>query len=466
MHRLHLLLACIVALVCISCAPVVEQADMPVKIPGSYSEKGVDPLPAKWWLSFKDNQLDALIKQALQENLTLLAAWDRLRQAQAIAVKAGSELFPDLSFKGSASTSQRKTDGKTSDNENYLLGLVASYELDVWGRIRSTGDAAELDAQASRFDLQAAAITLSAQVAITWYQLVEKYSQFELLHKQISTNTKALEIITVQVRAGKVGIADKLQQQQLIESNYGEKAQLEAQIRLLENQLAVLLGRTPEDSVTPRSTLLIELAPLPETGLPVELLLRRPDIRSAYNTVLAADRRVAAAIADKYPRISLTARLETSGDKSRDLFNNWLASLAANLAGPLFDGGFRQAEVDRSRSVSSEKLHLYGQVVLEAFAEVENGLDQERQQLEYLGSLDRQLDLASRAIERIRDKYIQGAVDYQRVLAALLSHQQVERRLLTARRELIVNRINLCRSLGGGWELEVPPALRDGIVWN
>ncbi len=433
-----------------------------MKLPKSYSDSGVGSLPVKWWQSFKDPQLDNLIDQALQGNMTLLAAWDRLRQAQAVAVKAGAEQFPDLSVNGSAVAINRKEDGKSSGSESYFAGLVASYEFDMWGRIQSQRDAAEFEAQASHFDLQTTAITLTAQVASTWYKLVERYRQFELLNIQIATNQKAFEIITLQVRTGKVGIADMLQQQQLIEANYGEKARLEAQIRLFENQLGVLLGRTRDERLTDSSAALVELAPMPETGLPVELLQRRPDIRSAYDKVLAADRRVAAAIADKYPRISLTARLETSEEQVRDLFSNWFASLAANLTGPLLDGGFRQAEVDRSRSAASEKLHLYGQVVLEAFREVEDALTEEKHQVRYLASLNRQLDLASQAMERIREKYIQGGVDYQRVLTALLSHQQTQRNILTAKRDLIVNRINLCRALGGGWELEVPLNIDEG----
>ncbi len=461
MHRSRFGLIVVSLLLSVSCAPVVEQADVAVDVPGAYSEKGSVALPDKWWLSFKDRQLANLIEEALQENFTLMVSWDRLMQARAIAVKSGAARYPDLTGTAAFSVTEQKADGKRDGDERYLLGLAASYELDVWGRVRSISEATMLDAKASEFDLHSAAISLSAQVAITWYQLVENYGQFELLQKQIRTNIKALEIITVQVRAGKVGIADMLQQRQLIESNYGERAKIEAEIRLFEHQLAVLLGKTPDRRVASTTTTLIDLPSLPETGLPADLLARRPDIRSAYSAVLAADKRLAAAIADKYPRFSITARLETSGDKTRDLFSNWLSSLAANLSAPLFDGGERQAEVERSESVAAEKLHLYSQVILEAFAEVEDGLAREKQQLVLLDSLEKQLELAFQAIERIRGKYLQGALDYQRVLTALLSHQQVERRLIAAKRELLVNRINLCRALGGGWELEIPRNMQN-----
>ncbi len=458
MNRLLLFL---LILGCASCVRGVDRTEVFPYLPPAFSESGESALPAMWWSSFHDKQLDHFVQLALQENLTLLAAWDRLQQAQAIAVKAGAERYPNLNVTASTATSTGRESDSNFETENVLTGLVASYELDVWGRVRANRDAAELETRISHFDLQAAAITLTAQVASVWYNLVEQHSQFQLLNRQIATNKKALEIISVQVRTGKVGVADMLQQQQLIEANFGEKARLEAQIRLLENQLAVLLGSPPGMNFGSHEMNLVELPPMPKVGLPLGLLQRRPDVRSSFNAILAADKRVAAAIADRYPRISLTARLETSGDQSSDLFHNWLASFAANLTSPLFDAGSRRAEVSRTRSLASERVHLYGQVVLEAVAEVENALTSEKQQAIYITSLRRQLELASQAIGRIREKYIQGGVDYQRVLTALLAHQRIERELLVAKRQRVINRIDLCRALGGGWELERPPHLNN-----
>lgn len=440
-----------------ACSPVIEKRVSPVVLPDSFSLQGDTALPSHWWLSFKDKQLEKLINDALSGNVTLMAAWDRLAQAQAIAVKAGADLYPELGITGNVSAQAREENGRYRESENYLVGLVASYELDLWGRMEASRDAAEFDARASGYDLQTIAISLSAQVAATWYRYLEKYNQNELLSRQLATNRKALEIIKVQVRTGKVGIADMLQQQQLIETRLGDRALLEAQLGVLENQLKVLLGKSPGEELHLKKTQLIDLPPLPDPGLPVQLLQNRPDIQSSYMKILAADKRLAAAIADTYPRISLTARVETSGNSSSELFNSWLASLAANITAPLLDGGLRRAEVDRIRSLASERVNLYGDEVLTALSEVENGLLQERNQFLYLESLKKQLGLASQAIERIREKYIQGAVDYQRVLTALLSQQQIEKNLLTAHRELIINRIELCRALGGGWELR-PPA--------
>ena len=158
-------------------------------------------------------------------------------------------------------------------------------------------------------------------------------------------------------------------------------------------------------------------------------------------------------MADRFPRLSLTGRTNTTEEHIEDLFDDWLATIAANLLAPQIDGGRRRAEVERSQAVAAENFHIYGQTVLEALAEVENTLIQEQRQQEHLVSITRQLELAEQAFGRIRDRYLNGAEDYQRVLGALLSKQLLQRTQLLAQRELFVNRINLCRALAGGWEL-------------
>jgi len=249
-----------------------------------------------------------------------------------------------------------------------------------------------------------------------------------------------------------------LQQKQLVESNRGEKAQAEARAKVLEHQLSILLGVPPQETVAPRVAALLKLPPMPKTGLPAELIRRRPDIRSAYYGVQAADSDLAAAIANRFPRLSLTAQVDTSVEHTRALFDNWLATLAANLVAPVIDGGLRKAEVDRTRAVAAEKLHAYGQTVLEALGEVEDALVQEQRQREVITSLDCQLTLAGQVVQRLRDRYIQGTVDYQRVLDALLTHQELQRSLLTASQALVQDRIDLCRAIGGGWTLEQEPS--------
>ena len=217
--------------------------------------------------------------------------------------------------------------------------------------------------------------------------------------------------------------------------------------------MSILVGIPPGQLQPPPVTDLIQLPSLPATGIPAALVQSRPDVRSAWYGVLSADQSTAVAVADRFPRLSFAAGISTGGEHADQLFDNWLASLAANLAAPLVDGGLRKAEVDRSRAVTEERLHAYGQTVLEALGEVEDALAREARQHEYLLSLKRQLALAQSVIDRVRDHYLNGAENYQRVLDALLTYQQLQRNYLNGQRVLIQYRIDLCRALGGGWQL-------------
>lgn len=439
-----------------SCTPVVTERSSPVELPTHFSSTGVVQLPDRWWQSFDDEILDDLMSRAMAENLNLKIAWDRLNQAEAFARVVGAELSPTLDGEAGAARNWFREDGQTDNRSSYNLGLIASYEVDLWGRIRSRRDAAVLDAIASEEDLKAAAVTLSAQLATVWYQLVEQYGQERILNQQIVTNSKALELISLQFRTGQVGIADVLQQRQLIETNRGELARIISRAQVLEHQLAVLVGLTPDRAVAPQVEFFSVLPLLPTAGVPADLVQRRPDIRAAWTRLQAADQRLAAAVADRFPRLSISGRVETGGDNVSDLFDDWLTSLAGNLVGPIIDGGRRQAEIERNQAVVAEELHRYGQTVLIALTEVENALVSERQQRQYIANLERQQALAEQSIERIRDRYIKGAEDYQRVLTALLSLQSLQRNRLTAQRELYEFRIQLCRALAGGWGLKRP----------
>jgi NodT family efflux transporter outer membrane factor (OMF) lipoprotein len=433
------------------CTPTthVQLDQLPVAIPGSFSGQGNHQhLSDTLWDNLHDPALQSLLKTALGDNLNILAARERLAQAGAVARQAGAALSPTLDARTTSTESQTRSNSRTSSTSKLLLGLAASYEIDLWGRLEAKENAALLDVQASNQDLQTAALSLVAQVSTTWYQLAASYSQLELLQQQQEINTLGLNLVQLRFNAGQIGIADVLQQQQLIESKSGELAQQRATARLLEHQLAILTGIAPGMLELPIQPELITLSPLPATGLPLDLLNNRPDIKSDYFNLMAADRRVAAAVADKYPRLSISADLNTSGHAS-DLFENWFASLAANLVGPLLDGGSRQAEIDRTSAVAREKLYTYGQTILTAIGEVEDALAQESEQEKLITSLEVQLDLATRTVQTVRDRYKQGVEDYQRVLTALLSQQSLERNLLSARQQRISYRIALYRALGG-----------------
>jgi len=424
-----------------------EHPTEPLELPSRFSHSGNTALSSEWWLDLEDPIVTTLIEQALSDNFSLLIARDRLQEARASAVKAGAILSPTLGGRARA-TSRR--DYQTEDTSNtLLLELAASYEIDLWGRLAAIRDVAVLETQASEADLQTAAMSIAAEVAQTWYRIVETRLQLQLLQEQKKTNSRVLELITIQFRAGQAGAPDVLQQRQLVETNSAELADIRRNLRLLEHLLSILLGEIPGTSKFQEISTLVGLAPLPNTGLMVDLLTRRPDIESSYLQLLAADRRVAAAIADRLPRLSISAELATSGDHAANLFSNWFTSFIANLAGPILDGGQRKAEVERQRAIMSQLLNKYGQTILRAIGEVEDALTHEQAELEIMASLNIRLRLAAQTVDHVAVRYRRGVENYQRVLTALISHQKLQQKVIKSKRLLIEYRIGLYRALGG-----------------
>ncbi len=226
-----------------SCIPITKRSVAPMELPAGFSMPGEVPLQTRWWLDLKDDSLTLLVDQAIADNFSLRIAKERIVEAEAIARQVGASLVPALDGQGSYSSTRNYQTDKS--RKNYFLGLEASYEIDLWGRLRAQTDAAVLDAMATEADYHTAVISIAAEVATTWFQLVETDLQIELVTKQKETNTKVLELISAQFRSGQVGIADVLQQRQLVESNVATLAELRGDAQILLHQLAILVGAPP-----------------------------------------------------------------------------------------------------------------------------------------------------------------------------------------------------------------------------
>ncbi|MCK5728118.1 MAG: efflux transporter outer membrane subunit [Methylococcales bacterium] len=430
-----------------ACTVEVKKVPLPIELPQKFSRSGHKPLPQKWWEVFNDSQLNFLIEQALSDNFSLKSAFNRVEQARALAKKSGASLTPTLN-------AQFKPSGKITDKlstQNFSLGLVASYEVDLWGRIRANLHASELDFRTVEEDLHTATLTLSAEIATRWYHLIEQRQQLKLLKQQIQTNTEQYQLLIIRFKASQATAPDVLQQQQLLESVKGSKASILASVRVLEYQLSVLLGKMPTTFKLPIAAQFPTLPELPKTGLPLTLAQRRPDVRKAYFKVQAADQRIAAAIADRFPKISLSAGIDTSAPNLQSLFNNWLATLAGNLILPIIDGHRRLAEVERTQAIAKAALNEYAHQLLNAVEEIESALIQQQQQQKLVKSLERQRLLSQQANEQIKRRYINGAESFLRILSSSLSQQNLARSKLQAQRQLIEYHIALYRALSGNF---------------
>lgn len=452
--RSHLRLVLLVTVLFLTaCATRQEPSRAPVELPAEYTRTGHLAVSDTWWKAFDDRQLDRLVERALDDNLSLRASYQRLRQARAVADRQGAALFPSLD--ATAGAERQETDNTETDT--FSAGLSASYEVDLWGRVQSVSEAESFRASASLADYQAAAVSLSGEIANTWFQLVEQRAQLALAESQLETNNKVLTVIESRFAMGQNSSADVLRQRQLVSASRERLSNIEGEAGVLQHQLAVLLGQSPGQGNLPEDDTLPALPPLPETGVPAELVQRRPDLQQAWRVVQAADRDLAAAISNRFPRFSIEASIRSQANDAGDLFDNWLSTLAGNLVVPLVDGGERRAEVRRSGAVLEELIQEYGQAVIVAVREVEDALAREQQQRRRLQSLNDQGRLADTTYRQLRNQYLNGTVSYIEVLTALKDKQELQRTILNTRQQLLTTRVALYRALAGSIESAKTP---------
>jgi NodT family efflux transporter outer membrane factor (OMF) lipoprotein len=435
---------------CAGCISKARKISVPIEVAQAFSDSGQKRMPRKWWTAFQDPRLNVLVDRALKSNLDLKSAWQRLRAAQAVVGREFSSLLPDLDANLRGETG--RTDSESAVYEDLELSLSSEYELDLWGKIRSQVQAQRYQAKASFTDYQTVALSIAAELTRTYYKLVEAHNQIDLIENQINTNEKMLSLIRVRVGSGQVRGVDILRQKQLIESTREQKISWEARARILEHQLSVLLGNPPRSEFGPLIEHLPDLPLLPETGIPAELIRRRPDVQSAFYRVQAADRELASALSSRYPRLSISASLSSSAENTGDLFKNWAYSLVSNLLAPIFYGGRLRADAKRTRAVKEQLLNEYGQTILTAFQEIEDSLIQEKKQLKRIQSIKKQVALARQTSEQLRIEYFNGIADYLDVLTVNNNEQRLRRDLLSAHLSLLEYRISLYRALAGGFE--------------
>lgn len=433
-----------------------QKIELSTTVPDAYNEqKGqgatVEPI-SRWWETFGDPRLNKLMDEAFSQNLDLAEAYARLDQFQAIARSTASAQRPYLNVEGQAGRGQQQGFFGESTGNNYNLSLAAGYEIDLWRKNKSATIAAKLDAEASQEDVKALYISLSAQLVDLYYLAVEQRTQLDLTDSTVASITDTLERVERRYRGGLVPALDVYQARQNLTSAQAGRPVFESTLAVTEHAIAVLLGRYPDRDTAG------SVAEIPDTpaafpaGIPSELLTRRPDVRSEFLRLTAADARIATAIADRFPSFNLIG----SYGKSSTAFSTgnisgvfWNALVS--LAQPLLDGGRRRAEVERSRAVFQQNLARYHRTVLTAFQEVEDALVRNRTTEERIARLEEQVKATGASQRLSKDRYLLGLSDYLPVLTAQGLHFSAQSQLLAARRQLISDRISLARALGGDW---------------
>ncbi len=465
------LLSASLALTLAACSPhrVTHNPAPPVPVPDSYGSASTgSPLPEEWWRDFDDAELNRLVELGIRDSLQLRAAWARLRQAQSLARQAASGKWPQLSFSASAARQKNRFQlaepiGEVTTRTNQFSASVgAAYEVDLWKRIGSQAAGAVLDARAVRDDVESMAISMAAEISEAWFDLVLQRAQRKLLAQQLETNSTYLELVQLRFEQGLASALDVYQQQQQVVATRAQLSLVESAIAALGFRLSALLGKPPRSVRLGARDTLPDLPPIPGTGIPANLLERRPDVRAARRRVEAADYRVAVAVADRLPGLRLSGSTSLQDSNIAELIATPLWSIIASVTQPIFAGGRLEAEVERNRAVVEERLAQYGQVLIVAMTEVETALVQERQQIANIAALEEQVEIAQNALREARARYRQGLIDYLPVLTSLQALQRSELSLLQTRRQLISYRIQLCRALGGTWTSRLAPPERGG----
>lgn len=433
--------------------PPEQRPELPLELPQAYSldVQGTQEL-SKWWTAFDSQELNALVSQALEGNFDIRIAWSRLRQARAQARKAGSDLLPQFQGESGLERSQTWKDGSIlSQKDKGRFALAASYEIDLWGRIRSGRQAELLSSQSARLDLETAALSVAGEVAAAWVGLLAARQEADLVQEQIATNTTLLDLQLNRFANGLAGALAISQQEEALAASKSDLPGLEAEAELQLNSLTLLLGLADRQKLKLSQRELPQRIPLPETGLPVQLIDSRPDIQAAWVRLQSADWEVSEAKAERLPSLRLTAQGSLSGSSLDQILGNWLSNLAAGLSAPLFQGGRLAAEVERTQAAAEEQALIYGRTVAQAIQEVQDALFREFYRTRTMIRLEEQLQAALRAQKQAKISYFQGQSSYLDFLIQLKNVQALQRQLLKTRAQLLRDRIALYRTLGTGW---------------
>ncbi|WP_020585382.1 efflux transporter outer membrane subunit [Desulfobacter curvatus] len=450
-------------------------AEMSVEIPDAYvyqadtatPRSGEENPESGWWLAFDVDELSELIRTGLGANHDLNVLKARADQALADVKREKSNLGPtlDYSLGGEQNYSQSKTRDQYSSssdhNHSYSASLNAGYTLDLWGKNRADVNARALEYLATLQDLEDGALTLSTDIADTWVDIVSVRTRMQVLTRQIEANQMTLNLQELRYLNGMAMALDVSQQRQALAQVRSAMPLLEKEEKQLVNAMGLSLGQTPGTPVAVSTTDLPQTFLAPQPGIPTDLLENRADIRAARMRLEAAALDVEAAKADLLPELTLSASAAFSSGTLDLLFQNWVISLGAALAGPLLDGGKRKAEIERTRAVVREEVNTYAKTVANAIYEVEDALVAIDRQKAYIELLEQQLAAVKVTLQDARVQYLNGQSSYLNYLSAWASMESLERQLVSEQATYVKERIALYKVTGRrGAFFKATPATR------
>lgn len=411
----------------------------------------------KWWDVYKDSVLVGLIDTAIINNLDLKTALARVDEAKAILGFNQANMFPFFDYSGRARASDFGATATGAGvafptNSFSVLGNV-SWEIDLWGKLRHANRAAFAELVATDEGRKSIYISLVAQIAELYFQLRGLDDRLEITRKTVETRNEYLRIITLRFNEGEVSELDKLQAENIAADAQAQLYTLERSIIAVENALNILLGQSYSPITRGLTNDQQQLPVDIPSGIPSELLERRPDIQSAEQLLIAQTERVGIAVAMRFPSLSLTGFLGVASPDISNLFesNAFLGSITGQLAGPAFHFGQNKRRVEAQRAVALQYGYSYEKTVLSAFAEVENSLAEIRTYRNEFNARQIQVTATEKALVLSKALYDNGYSSFLQVLDAEREYQNSQFAKSLALQNQLISTVKLYKALGGGW---------------
>ena len=465
-------LACLA--LCAGCSFAPKYAEPSVQTPAAFKEmtpaqskktdgwKTAEPkddtLRGNWWEMFQEPELNAFESQVTVSNQTVAVALANFLAARAVVKQARSQYSPTVTVSPSVTESRQSSPSgspsTTSTSTEYSLPFDASWEPDLWGRIRNTVKANSLEAQATLADLENVRLTVQAEAAVDYFQIRVLDAQKQLLDATVLAYQESLKVTQAQYDGGMASGQDVAQAETQLNTTLAQTTDLGIQRALLEHAIATLLGK-------PASSFSIEINPLVAKpvaipfSVPSELLERRPDIAAAERRVAEANAQIGVARAAYYPTITLSGAAGYQSTSVQNLFSGpglvW--SVGATLAQTLFDGGLRKAVTEQSQAIYQGTVANYRQTVLTAFQEVEDNLSTLRILSLEIQQQDAAVVSSQRYLTLANTRYQSGLDIYIDVIAAQTALLSNQRTALNLQMEQLTASVQLIKALGGGWNV-------------
>ncbi len=421
--------------------------------------QAVAPVNAEWWTLFNDATLNQLVQQTLAANQDLQAAIARLEASEAAAREAGAELYPAIGL--AANGSRNRISGETFSGQNTgsatynnrRAALSLSYEVDLWGRIRRSNEAARAEALASRFGRDSIQLALIGQLVNEYLILRSNEAQLEVTRQTLESRQESLKIVQARLDAGSASGLELAQAESQLNAAQGQWSQFKRLRALSENQIGLLSGQ-PGLKLASTSLDQLPLPPTPPTGLPSSLLEARPDVRQAEEKLIAANARIGVAKAAYFPTIGLTGLYGSESAALSNLFTGsagiWTAAIGLTM--PIFDAGRTGARVDQATAAQAENIANYRKTLQTAFREVSDAIVNLHEFANEEAAFAAQVDASKRAFNLAQKRYDSGYSGYSDLLDTQRTLNTAQLLYLASRKNRLGASVDLFKALGGGWQ--------------